>query len=78
MAGQAGVTGSRAGLAGDARGRSRFLVSAGAGWLEQFPARQVPRSWPSTELERAKVQDRLLRPPFALAKPAARRPAGSG
>ena len=70
MASQAGVTGSRAGPAGDARDRSRFPVSAAAGWLEQFPARQVPRSWPATELERAEVRDRLLSPPFALAKPA--------
>jgi len=64
----AGVTGMRAGAAGvGASGRFRFSGAAPA-WLEQFPARLVPRSWAATGLERAEVQARLLAPPFALAK----------
>ena len=68
MAGQAGVTASRAAPSrpGTA-GRSRF---PGPAWLEQFPARLVPRSWPATETGRGELQDRLLEPPFALGKPA--------
>ncbi len=68
MAGRAGMTGLRA-AARPAAGRSRFPGPAGAGWLEQFPARQVPPSWAATEPGRGEVQARLLSPPFALAKP---------
>jgi hypothetical protein len=71
MAAQAGTTGRRAAAAGGAGapGRSRFPGPAAAGWLEQFPARVVPRSWAATGLERAEVLGRLLSPPLALANP---------
>ncbi|MGO9140248.1 MAG: hypothetical protein ACLP70_02165 [Streptosporangiaceae bacterium] len=49
-----------------ARG-SRFT---GRAWLERFPPRPVPDTWPATELGRAGVQDLLLGPPFALGNPA--------
>jgi Phage integrase family len=67
MAAQAG-TASRpaaATLAADSP-RSRFPGPAAAGWLEQFPARAVPQSWPASEAGRAGVLGRLLGPPLAL------------
>ncbi|MGH3161479.1 MAG: tyrosine-type recombinase/integrase [Streptosporangiaceae bacterium] len=63
------MTGTRAGAAGvGTPGRFRFPGAAPA-WLEQFPARLVPRSWAAAEPGRGGVQARLLAPPFALAKP---------
>jgi integrase len=65
-AGLASPRGETTGPGMPARG-SRFT---GPAWLERFPPRPVPDTWPATELDRDDVQALLLGPPFALGNPA--------
>jgi integrase len=48
------------------------------GWLERFPPRPVPASWPATELTRREVRALLARPRFAAGSRATQASLGTG